>query len=132
MKIVFEPAEPGAGSSFETKIVGGAVPKEYIPGVEKGINSVEGKRRPRRLPGHRLQGDADRRRLPRRRLLGAGVRNRLARGFPRRSAEGRPVLLEPIMKVEVVTPEDYIGDVIGDLNSRRGQIQGQDSAATRS
>ena len=68
VKIVFEPAEPGAGSSFESKIVGGAVPKEYIPGVEKGIKQRHGLGRARGLPGRRRQGDAGRRRLPRCRL----------------------------------------------------------------
>ena len=59
-------------------------------------------------------------------FIGDGLRNRRAHGVARGAAEGRPVLLEPIMKVEVVTPEDYTGSVIGDLNSRRGQIHGQD------
>ena len=81
--IVFEPAEPGAGSSFESKIIGGSVPKEYIPGVEKGINSVMGSGILAGLPGRRRQGDADRRRLSRCRLLGARLRNRLARRVPR-------------------------------------------------
>ncbi len=65
--------------------------------------------------------------LSRRRFLGARLRDRVARGAcAKHCSEGGPVLLEPIMKVEVVTPEDYTGSVIGDLNSRRGQIQGQD------
>ena len=63
VKIVFEPNEAGSGSSFESKVVGGTVPKEFIPGVEKGINSVMGVGRSRRLPGRRCQGDPDRRRL---------------------------------------------------------------------
>jgi elongation factor G len=70
--------------------------------------------------------DADRRRLPRRRLLGARLRNRARAAFREALQKAGAQLLEPIMKVEVVTPEDYVGDVIGDLNSRRGQIQGQD------
>ena len=89
VKIVFEPAEPGAGSSFESKIVGGAVPKEYIPGVEKGFQSVLGSGVLAGFPGRRREGDADRRRLPRRRLVGARLRNRFPRRVPRRSAEGR-------------------------------------------
>jgi hypothetical protein len=79
----------GKGFEFENEIVGGNVPKEYIPGVEKGLKSVLGNGRARRLPGGRRQGHADRRRLPRRRLLGARLRDRGARGVPRSAAEGR-------------------------------------------
>ena len=89
VKIIVEPNEPGKGFEFESKIVGGAVPKEYIPGVEKGLNSVLGSGVRRRLPGGRRQGHAGRRRVSRRRLLGAGLRNRLARGVPRSAAEGQ-------------------------------------------
>ena len=117
---------PARGFEFENKIVGGAVPKEYIPGVEKGLESRARLRRARRLPGGRSQGDADRRQLSRRRLVGARLRNRARAALREALQKGKPVLLEPIMKVEVVTPEDYTGSVIGDLNSRRGQIQGQD------
>ena len=84
-----EPNEAGGGYEFESKIVGGNVPKEYIPGVEKGINSVMTSGIDRRLPGRRRQGDADRRRLSRRRLQRAGLRDRLPRGLPRGTAEGR-------------------------------------------
>ena len=97
------------------------------PGRREGPRERARRRRARRLPGRRPQGAAHRRRLP---------RGRTRRRSPSRSPRGRPcakrlqkgnsVLLEPIMKVEVVTPEDYTGSVIGDLNSRRGQIQGQD------
>ena len=90
VKIIFEPNEPGAGTAFESKIVGGSVPKEFIPGVEKGINSVMGRGRARRLPGGRRQGDPDRRCLPRRRLVGARVRDRLARRLPRGVAPKGP------------------------------------------
>ena len=127
IKFMLEPNDPGKGFEFESKIVGGAVPKEYIPGVTKGLESVLGAGHRRRLPAGRHQGDADRRRVPRSRLFGAGVRNRGACGFARSAGEKAGcVLLEPVMKVEVVTPEEYTGSVIGDLNSRRGQIQGQD------
>ncbi len=81
----------------------------------------------RRLPDDRRQGDADRRRLSRRRLLGARLRNRRPRVLPEAAPKLGVQLLEPIMKVEVVTPEDYVGNVIGDLNGRRGQIQGQEA-----
>ena len=118
---------PARGFEFENEIVGGAVPKEYIPGVEKGLRIGARLRRARRLPGGRSQGDADRRRLSRRRLRRRWRSKSLrARRLREALQKGGPVLLEPIMKVEVVTPEDYTGSVIGDLNSRRGQIQGQD------
>jgi len=126
VKIIAEPTEPGTPFVFENEIVGGAVPKEFIPGVEKGLQSV--------LGGGVLAG------FP---VVDLKVRlvdgkhhdvdsSALAFEIAARSAlrealqKGKPVLLEPIMKVEVVTPEDYTGSVIGDLNSRRGQIQGQD------
>ena len=89
VKFVVEPSEPGKGFEFENKIVGGAVPKEYVPGVEKGLESRSRFGRARRLPGGRSQGDADRRRVSRRRLVGAGLRNRLARRAARSAAEGR-------------------------------------------
>ena len=84
-----EPNEPGKGFEFETKIVGGTVPKEYIPGVEKGLNSVLGAGVLAGFPVVDLKVHADRRRLPRRRLVGARLRNRLARGVARSPAEGR-------------------------------------------
>jgi elongation factor G len=126
VKLHVEPNEPGKGFEFDSKIVGGAVPKEYIPGVEKGIESVltsgvvagfpvvdvkvalvDGKY-------HDVDSSA----------LAFEIAARAA--FREALQKGKSVLLEPIMKVEVVTPEDYTGSVIGDLNSRRGQIQGQD------
>ena len=90
IKIVAEPAEPGAGFVFENEIVGGSVPKEFIPAVEKGLEGVAELRRARRLPGGRSEGQPDRRRLARRRFLGDGVRNRGAHGNARGAAEGRP------------------------------------------
>ena len=68
VKIRFEPLPPGSGFEFENSVVGGAVPKEYVPGVEKGLQGLDRERRPRRLPGDRPQGRADRRRLSRRRF----------------------------------------------------------------
>ncbi|MCC6946124.1 MAG: elongation factor G [Bradyrhizobiaceae bacterium] len=126
VKIVAEPAEPGAGFSFESQIVGGAVPKEYIPGVEKGLESVLGSGPIAGFPVVDLKvalvdgayHDVDSSALAFEIASRAALREALQKGGP--------VLLEPIMKVEVVTPEDYTGSVIGDLNSRRGQIQGQD------
>lgn len=126
VSIVVEPTEPGAGFSFESKIVGGAVPKEYIPGVEKGLNSVMTSGVVAGFPVvdvkvslvdgkyHDVDSSA----------LAFEIASRAA--FREALQKGKSVLLEPIMKVEVVTPEDYTGSVIGDLNSRRGQIQGQD------
>ncbi|WP_445503184.1 elongation factor G [Microvirga sp. G4-2] len=126
VKLVVQPNEPGAGFSFESKIVGGAVPKEYIPGVEKGLQSVVGAGVIAGFPVVDLKVE----------LIDGAFHevdsSALAFEIASRAAlrealqKGASVLLEPVMKVEVVTPEDYTGSVIGDLNSRRGQIQGQD------
>ncbi|WP_020176162.1 elongation factor G [Methyloferula stellata] len=126
IKVIFEPNTPGAGSSFESSIVGGAVPKEYIPGVEKGINSVMGSGILAGFPVVDVKAtlidgafhDVDSS------VLAFEICARAA--FRRALKEGGSVLLEPIMKVEVTTPEDYTGSVMGDLLSRRGQVQGQD------
>ncbi len=126
VKIIAEPAEPSAGFSFENEIVGGVVPKEYIPGVEKGLESVLGSGVLAGFPVVDLKvqlvdgayHDVDSSALAFEIAARAALREALQKGGS--------VLLEPIMKVEVVTPEDYTGSVIGDLNSRRGQIQGQD------
>ena len=122
MSVVFEPGEPGSGYEFINEIVGGAIPKEYIPGVEKGL---EGAKETGVIAGfpvvdfkvrlvdgayHDVDSSA----------LAFEIAARAA--FREGIAKAGPQLLEPIMKVEVVTPEDYMGDVIGDLNSRRGQI----------
>jgi elongation factor G len=126
VKFIVEPNDPGAGYVFESKIVGGAVPKEYIPGVEKGLQSVLGSGVLAGFPVvdlkvqlvdgafHEVDSSA----------LAFEIASRAA--LREALQKGAPVLLEPVMKVEVVTPEDYTGSVIGDLNSRRGQIQGQD------
>ncbi|MGL5735621.1 MAG: elongation factor G [Beijerinckiaceae bacterium] len=126
VKFIVEPNEPGKGYEFVSKIVGGTVPKEYIPGVEKGLNSVLGAGAVAGFPVVDLKvtlidgayHDVDSSALAFENASRAALREALR--------EGKSVLLEPIMKVEVVTPEDYTGSVIGDLNSRRGQIQGQD------
>jgi elongation factor G len=126
VKIEVMPTEPGEGFSFDNKIVGGAVPKEYIPGVEKGLESVLGSGVLAGFPVVDLKvalidgryHDVDSSALAFEIASRAALREALQKGGS--------VLLEPIMKVEVVTPEDYTGSVIGDLNSRRGQIQGQD------
>ena len=127
IKLIITPTEPGVGYSFESKVVGGSVPKEYIPGVEKGIKSV--------MDSGPLAGfpvidfkvmlvdgayhDVDSSVLAFEIAARAGMRE----GLKKAGAK----LLEPIMKVEVVTPEEFTGGVIGDLTSRRGMIQGQDS-----
>lgn len=126
VKLVVQPNETGAGFSFESKIVGGAVPKEYIPGVEKGLASVVGAGVVAGFPVVDLKVE----------LIDGAFHevdsSALAFEIASRAAlrealqKGGSVLLEPVMKVEVTTPEDYTGSVIGDLNSRRGQIQGQD------
>ncbi|WP_455481551.1 elongation factor G [Bartonella sp. B35(2025)] len=126
VKIIFEPHE-GDDFLFESKIVGGAVPKEYIPGVQKGIESVMGSGP---LAGFPMLGvkatlidggyhDVDSS------VLAFEIAARAA--FRDGAKKAGAQLLEPIMKVEVVTPEDYVGDVIGDLNSRRGQISGTEA-----
>jgi elongation factor G len=126
IKIIVEPNEAGAGNAFESKIVGGAVPKEYIPGVEKGIDSVMGAGiiagfpvvdvKTTLIDGAYHDVDSS--------VLAFEIASRAAMREALQKCGS--VLLEPIMAVEVVTPEEYTGSVIGDLNSRRGQIQGQD------
>ena len=126
VKIIFEPGEPGSGFVFESKIVGGNVPKEFIPGVEKGLTSAKENGLLAGFPVIDFKAslydgayhDVDSS------VLAFEIASRAA--FRELREKGSPKLLEPIMKVEVVTPEDYVGDVIGDLNSRRGMIQGTD------
>ena len=126
VKMIISPTEPGEGYSFESKIVGGSIPKEYIPGVEKGIKSV--------MDSGPLAGfpvidfkvslidgayhDVDSSVLAFELAARAGMREGLRKAGAK--------MLEPIMEVEVVTPEEYTGGIIGDLTSRRGQVQGQD------
>ncbi|MFA4949341.1 elongation factor G [Brevundimonas sp.] len=124
--LTFEPGEPGSGFVFENSIVGGAVPKEYIPGVEKGLNSIKDQGLLAGFPlidfkatltdGKYHDVDSS--------VLAFEIAARAA--FRELKEKGSPKLLEPIMAVEVVTPEEYLGSVIGDLNGRRGMIQGQD------
>jgi elongation factor G len=127
IKLIISPVEPGVGYSFESKVVGGSVPKEYIPGVEKGIKSVMDSGPLAGFPviDFKVQlvdgayHDVDSSVLAFEIAARAGMRE----GLKKAGAK----LLEPIMKVEVVTPEEYTGGVIGDLTSRRGMINGQDS-----
>jgi elongation factor G len=125
VRFVVEPNEPGKGFAFESK-AGDAVPEEYIPGVERGLNSVMGSGVVAGFPvvdvkvqlvdGKHHEVDSSQ--------LAFEIASRAA--FREALQKGKSVLLEPVMKVEVVTPEDCTGSVIGDLNLRRGQIQGQD------
>ncbi|MBX7146363.1 MAG: elongation factor G [Alphaproteobacteria bacterium] len=127
VKIRFEPSEPGAGFNFESAIIGGAVPKEYVPGVEKGLKAAKETGVIAGFPVIDLKTtlidgayhDVDSN------VLTFDIAARAC--FREAIAKAGPKLLEPMMRVEVVTPEDYMGDVIGDLNSRRGQISGMDS-----
>jgi elongation factor G len=126
VKIVLEPLEQGQGFEFEAKVVGGSVPKEYIPGVEKGVRSVLDNGVLAGFPMidlkvtlidgayHEVDSSA----------LAFEIAARAA--FREGAQKAGPKLLEPIMKVEVVSPEDYVGGVIGDLTGRRGQILGQE------
>ena len=127
IKVQFEPLEPGSGFVFESAIVGGAVPKEDIPGVSKGLEMAKENGllagypvtdfRAKLVDGAFHDVDSS--------VLAFEIAARGA--FRELKGKGDPRLMEPIMKVEVVTPEDYMGDVIGDLNSRRGQIQGSEA-----
>ncbi|WP_300033812.1 elongation factor G [uncultured Roseobacter sp.] len=127
VKMILMPTEPGEGYSFESRIVGGAVPKEYIPGVEKGINSVMDSGPLAGFPvidfkvalidGKFHDVDSS--------VLAFEIAGRMGMREGMKKAGAK--LLEPIMKVEVVTPEEYTGGIIGDLTSRRGQVQGQDT-----
>jgi elongation factor G len=126
IKVVFEPVEPGVGYSFESKVVGGNVPKEFIPGVEKGLAQAKENGLLAGFPVIDFKAtliDGDYHDVDSS-VLAFEIAARAA--FRELRDQARPKLLEPIMKVEVVTPEDYVGDVIGDLNARRGQIQGTD------
>lgn len=126
VKIRFEPAEKGEGFVFTNKVVGGSVPKEYVPGVEKGIRSAMDNGviagfplidfKATLIDGAYHDVDSS--------VLAFEIASRAA--FREGIAKAGPKLLEPMMRVEVVTPEDYMGDVIGDLNSRRGQVNGMD------
>jgi elongation factor G len=127
VKLVIEPNEQGKGFEFENKVVGGNVPKEYIPGVQKGVQSV--------IDSGVLAGfpmldvkvtlvdgayhDVDSS------VMAFEIAGR--QGFREGARKAAPKLLEPMMKVEVVTPEEYVGGIIGDLTSRRGQVRGQES-----
>jgi elongation factor G len=125
--IDFEPLPPGSGFVFENDVVGGSIPKEFIPSVEKGIKSqketgllagfpvIDFKATLTDGKYHEVDSNA----------LTFDIASRAA--FRELATKGAVKLLEPIMKVEVVTPDEFLGNVIGDLNARRGQVQGTDS-----
>jgi elongation factor G len=123
-----EPREPGTGFEFVNEIVGGVVPKEYIPAVGKGVEEAMGSGIIAGFPvvdvkvtlydGSYHEVDSSE--------MAFKIAGSIC--FKEGAAKAKPVLLEPIMKVEVVTPEDYMGDVMGDLNSRRGMVQGMEDA----
>ncbi|MEQ3748129.1 MAG: elongation factor G [Celeribacter sp.] len=127
VKMIISPTVPGEGYSFESRIVGGSVPKEYVPGVEKGIQSVMDSGPLAGFPvidfkvalidGKFHDVDSS--------VLAFEIASRMCMREGLRRAGAK--LLEPIMKVEVITPEEYTGGIIGDLTSRRGQMQGQDT-----
>ena len=124
--ISLEPGERGSGIVFENKIVGGSIPKEYIPAVEKGIKEAAESGVLAGYPvvdmkitlfdGSYHEVDSNE----------MAFKMAASMAFKEGVQKGSPVLLEPIMKVEIVVPDDYLGDVIGQINSRRGSIQGMD------
>jgi elongation factor G len=121
-----EPGEAGSGILFENKIIGGSIPREYIPAVEKGVREASDAGVlagypvtdlvVRLIDGSYHEVDSSEMAFK----LAGSI------GFKEGMQRGAPVLLEPIMKVEVVVPEDYLGDIIGQLNSRRGEILGME------
>ena len=127
LKIIITPSQPGEGYNFTSEIVGGSIPKEYIPGVEKGIESVKETGALAGFPiidfsvrlvdGAYHDVDSS--------VMAFEIAARAA--FREVCRDAGIKLLEPIMKVEVVTPEEHLGDIIGDLNSRRGQISGTET-----
>ena len=127
VKIQFEPLEAGEGFVFDNAITGGAVPKEYVPGVQKGLDGARDSGVIAGFPvidfkatlvdGASHDVDSS--------VLAFEIASRSA--FREGITKSGPVLLEPVMRVEVVTPEEYMGDIIGDLNSRRGNVSGMDT-----
>ena len=126
LKLILEPLPVGSGFEFENKVVGGSVPREYIPGVEKGLESSKETGVVAGFPlidfkATLVDGashDVDSSVM----AFEIAARAAFREGIPKCA----PKLLEPVMRVEVVTPEDYMGDIIGDLNSRRGNVSGMD------
>jgi elongation factor G len=132
VKMTIEPNEAGKGFEFVNQVVGGNVPKEYIPGVQKGVQSVVESGVLAGFPmldvkvtltdGAYHDVDSS--------VMAFEIASRAA--FREGALKAGPKLLEPIMKVEVVTPDDYVGGIIGDLTSRRGQVRGQETRGNAS
>jgi elongation factor G len=126
VKMTFEPSEPGEGVVFDSSVVGGNVPKEFIPGVQKGVMSASETGvivgfpmidiRVTLTDGASHDVDSS--------VMAFEIASRAA--FREGVAKASPRLLEPIMRIEAVTPDEYLGDIIGDLNSRRGAVTGMD------
>ncbi len=127
VKLELEPLERGSGFIFENRIVGGNIPREFIPAVEAGVKEALSSGS---LAGYQVidikatlvdgsYHDVDSSEM--------AYRIAASQAFKKAMSQGKPVLLEPVMKVEVIVPEEYMGDVIGDINSRRGKIEGIDS-----
>jgi elongation factor G len=126
VKMTFEPSEPGEGIVFDSSVVGGNVPKEFIPGVQKGVISASETGvivgfpmidvRVTLIDGASHDVDSS--------VMAFEIAARAA--FREGVAKASPRLLEPIMRIEAVTPDEYLGDIIGDLNSRRGNVNGMD------
>ena len=129
VKLKIEPKEPGEGFEFIDKIVGGVIPKEYIPAVENGIKEAMERGIVAGYPvvdvkvtlydGSYHEVDSSEMAF---KIAGS-------QAFQAGAKKASPIILEPIMDVEVTVPEEYMGDVIGDINSRRGKVQGMDSRA---
>ena len=127
-----EPLPPGNGFEFADGTKGGVVPREYIPAVEKGVRDATETGALAGYPDRRREGHLARRLVPRGRLVRDRLQDRRRRWRSRtRPSKASPVILEPVMAVEVVVPEDFMGDVIGDLSGRRGKIQGHGCARRR-
>jgi len=126
VKIIFSPGDPGSGFTFESKIFGGAIPKEFIPGVEKGIMQIMNTGviagypmidfKATLIDGAFHEVDSS--------VLAFEIAAKAA--FREGMFKAGAKLLEPLMKVEIITPGEYMGDIIGDLNSRRGAVQGME------
>ncbi|MCF8462470.1 MAG: elongation factor G [Rickettsiaceae bacterium] len=127
LKVIFSPLEPGSGFVFESKIVGGAIPKEYIPGIQKGLEAIKESGIVAGYPTIDFKAtvidggfhDVDSS------VLAFEIASKDA--YREAMPKAAPKILEPIMKVEVVTPQDYMGDIIGDISSRRGQVNSMEA-----
>tara|TARA_Y100000031_G_scaffold114144_1_gene126194 strand:+ start:881 stop:2959 length:2079 start_codon:yes stop_codon:yes gene_type:complete len=129
IKVKFEPLPSGSGYEFSNSVVGGNVPREYIPGVQKGFNAAMDSGPLSGFPVTDFKAelyDGDSHDVDSS-VMAFEIAARAA--FREGMMKARPVMLEPVMRVEVVTPEEYMGDIIGDLNSRRGNVSSMDQRA---